>query len=63
MRKIDIYFMKDYLCTTEQSKTCKEAKRRFIEKLERDSHTIGGLGRLEAFILKHPKELKARFQK
>lgn len=63
MRKIDIYFMKDYLCTTEQSKTCKEARWKYLQTLENRSHSIGGLGRLEAFILKHPKELKARFQK
>jgi hypothetical protein len=30
MRKIDIYYNGQYVCSTTQSKTCKEAKERFI---------------------------------
>lgn len=38
-RKIDIYYDGKYMCSTMQSKTCKEAKERFIKKWEDDYNT------------------------
>lgn len=64
-RKIDLFWCGDYLCTTTQSKTLKEAKRRYLESLETKSHQLGGLGHLEQRILNTASMglLKASFQK
>ena len=62
-RKIDLFCMGDYVVTTEASKTCKEARLLYLRRLEERSHSLGGLGTLEAFILRNPKTLTARFQK
>lgn len=58
--KIDFYFNGDYYTTTEQSKTCKEALARLVKALEERSHKMGGLGVLDAYVLKHKGLLKAR---
>lgn len=59
-RKIDLFFEGDYLCSTNQSRTCKEAVKKFLDRIEnRKEH----LGNLETYIRKHPKGLKAFFDK
>lgn len=60
MRKIDLFFAGDYLCTTQQSKTCKEAVKKYLERIEYGKfyNTL-----VDQRILKHPKLLRARFQK
>lgn len=62
-KKIDIFWCDEYICSTNQSKTCKEAKRRYVESLETRSHQLGGLGLLETRILKTPEQIKAKFAK
>ncbi len=57
-RKIDFYFLGEYYASTEQSKTCRDAKKRVLERLnERGEHQLGAL---ENYIRKHPEHLKAR---
>jgi hypothetical protein len=34
-KKIDIYYNKKYMCSTNQSKTCKQAKERYLAVLKR----------------------------
>jgi hypothetical protein len=62
-KKIDLFFEGSYLCSTNQSKTCKEAVRRYLETLELRAHSFAGVGRLDALILRQPKQLKAYFAK
>lgn len=57
-KKIDLYFLNDYVCTTQQSKTCREARLKYLEQCKRLDHSL-----LNRVILKYPKQLKARFQK
>ena len=35
-KKIDLYLNNNYLCSTNQAKTCKEAKLKYIERYEND---------------------------
>ena len=61
MKKIDIFRDGQYICTTMQAKTCKEAITNFYEKpwyegLKQDG-TIGKI------IILAPKNITARFQK
>jgi hypothetical protein len=60
-KKIDLYFAGDYLCSTNQSKTCKAAKKRYLELAENRSHSLGGNTRVELRVLKNPQHLRARF--
>ena len=62
-KKIDLYFEGFYLCSTNQSKTCKEAVKKYLDSLQVRAHSFAGLGRLDALILKQPKQLKAYFAK
>lgn len=64
-RKIDLFWSGEYLCSTNQSKTLKEAKKRYLESLETKSHKLGGLGHLEQRILNTASMglLTARFAK
>lgn len=62
-KKIDIYFQGNYYRSTNQSKTCKEAVKRLLEILEANTHKLGGVSKLEAMILRNPKDLKAYFDK
>lgn len=59
-KKIDLYFAGDYVYSTNQSKTCKEAVQRCLERLEYNKHY---LGLLEHRILKVPSQLKAQYAK
>ena len=59
-KKIDLFFSGDYLCTTNQSKTCKEAKRRYLEGIM--LHPIYQTT-VTKRVAKHPELLKARFSK
>lgn len=60
-KKINLYFAGDYVCSTMQSKTCRDAKKRYLQTLENRSHSFAGLGLVESTILKYPKLLKAGF--
>ena len=62
-KKIDLFYLGDYVCSTNQSKTCKEAVRKYLESIETRNHSLGGTGLLDYMILKHPKELRASFDK
>lgn len=59
-KKIDLFFNGDYLCTTAQSKTCREAIAKYLDRVNRSDfyNTL-----VDSRIKKHPKLLKARFQK
>jgi hypothetical protein len=60
-KKIDLYFMGDYLCSTNQSKTCKEAVNKYLENLKERKNSFAGLTFIQRIILDNPKELKANF--
>lgn len=62
-RKIDLYYNGDYLCSTNQSKTCKEAVSKYLERIETNRHRLGGIGLLDSRIAKNPHLLKAYFDK
>ena len=62
-KKIDLFFNGDYLCSTNQSKTCKEAKTKYITNLEHRGYTTGRITFLEEYNLKHKTLIKARFSK
>jgi hypothetical protein len=59
-KKIDLYFAGDYLCSTNQSKTCREAKRRYIESITylKDYNSL-----TNTQAMKNPELVKARFSK
>lgn len=60
-RKIDIYFAGDYVCSTAQARTCRDARLKYVASIKLRSHSLGGIGLVENRILKHPELLKARF--
>ena len=60
-KKIDIYYAGDYVCSTNQSKTCKEAVKKFIERLQDNKHRLGGLSLTEKVMLNDTKNIKANF--
>lgn len=62
-KKIDLYFNGDYITSTNQSKTCKEAIQKYIEKCERLTYTLGGLSMISTRVLANKHLLKARFSK
>lgn len=62
-RKIDLYYAGDYLCSTNQSRTCKEAVKKYLERIETNKHSLGGIGLLDSRIDKAPQLLKAYFDK
>ena len=62
-KKIDLYFNGDYVCSTNQSRTCKEAIRRYLEIAENRKHSFCGITRIQEAILKRPEGLKAYFDK
>lgn len=62
-KKIDLYFNGDYLCSTNQSRTCREAVKKYIDSIEMRTHSLGGIGLLDSQIRKNPKGLKAYFDK
>ena len=62
-KKIDLYFQGDYVCSTNQSKTCKDAVKRYLEIAENSKHSFCGTTRLQDMILKRPQDLKAYFDK
>ena len=59
-KKIDLYYCGDYLASTNQSKTCKDAVSGYLARIEAAKHYNGLVDRQ---ILKNPKQLKARFSK
>jgi len=60
-KKIDFYYLGDYIYSTNQSRTCKEAKAKLIERLTMAGHSR--LGLLESQMLKNSHLIKARFAK
>jgi hypothetical protein len=62
-KKINIYFGGEYVCSTNQSKRCKDAVASYLDKIEYYSHAIGGIGLVNQQILKYPHLLKANFDK
>ncbi len=58
--KIDLYFNNDYLCSTNQSKTCKQAVFAYLARIETNNYYNTMVDKV---ILKSPKLLKARFSK
>ena len=60
-KKIDIYFYGDYVCSTMQSKTCKEALSKYMERLTNSKHSFCGLTLTQERIVKYPQGLKASF--
>lgn len=58
--KIDLFYARDYLCSTNQSKTCREAVEKYLERAQ---YYKPYAGLLDSQILKNPKLLKARFDK
>lgn len=63
MKKIDLFYNGEYYCSTNQSKTCKEARQNLLDTLENRAHSFAGIGLVEEQILKNPHLLKARFDK
>ena len=62
-RKIDIFYQGDYVCSTNQSKTCKDAVLKYIEAIQKHKHTLGGQSLVEKVISGNTKDLKAFFDK
>ena len=62
-KQIDLYFGGDYVCSTKQAKTCKDAVKKLIEAIENRKHSIAGLTLVEEQILKYPNSLTAGFYK
>lgn len=65
-KKIDLYFNGDYLCSTNQSKTCKEAVQKYLFGLSQEvirNHPKPLASIVDQRIFKNPKLLKARFDK
>ena len=58
--KIDLYFSGDYLSSTNRSKTCKEAVKRYLDSIESRAHALGGIGLVDSRIQKRPDLLKAK---
>lgn len=58
--KIDLFYAGDYLCTTQQSKTCREAVAAYLDRVNRGDYynTL-----VDSRIKKNPLLLKARKQK
>lgn len=59
-KKINLFYNGDYLCSTNQSKTCKDAVKRYLERITYYSYYNGLVDRQ---IIKNPHLLKGRFAK
>lgn len=59
-RKIDLYFNGDYLCSTNQSRTCRDAVKAYLERISRGNYYNTLVG---SRILNRPDPLKARFNR
>jgi predicted transcriptional regulator with HTH domain len=60
-KKIDLHFRGKYLCSTNSSKTCKEAKQKYLAYLNETSPNGIILSATSQEILANPSELKANF--
>lgn len=68
-KKIDLHFRGKYLCSTNASKTCKEAKQKYLARLLQIQNNVLNdtnangifLGRVSQEVLANPSELKANF--
>lgn len=59
-RKIDLYYLGNYLCSTNQSRTCKEAIQRYMDSPLMQPRFRG---LIQKQIAKNPKSLKAKYSK
>lgn len=59
-KKIDLYYAGDYLCSTTQSKTCRDAVKAYLDRIEMRNYYNGLVDRQ---ILKNKNQLEARFAK
>lgn len=65
-KKIDLYFDGKYNGSTKQSKTCREAKEKYLKRIKdsiKNDNLIGTLKARYLDILKNPEKLKAFFDK
>ena len=62
-RKIDIHFKGQYVCSTNSSKTCKEAKQKYLDRLNPSIEHGIKLSARSLDIKKNPELLKANFSK
>lgn len=64
MKKIDLFFDGKYINSTNMSKTCKQAKQKYLDYLKKDSSSAGiKLSERSKLILASPEKLKAFFDK
>lgn len=59
-KKIDLFFAGDYLCSTNQARTCKEAREKYVSSL---INRMPNVSNTEFYIVRNPKQIKARFSK
>lgn len=59
-KKIDLFYNGVYLCSTNQSRTCREAIASYLDRVSLREHYLGLVDRV---VLKNPKGLTARFDK
>jgi hypothetical protein len=59
-KKIDLYFLGQYVCSTNQSKTCRAAVAAYLKRLKGSTDRLGVT---DTLILQRPHELKAFFDK
>ena len=60
-RKINFFYNGNYLFSTKQSKTCREAKKKYLYLIKLKEAKFEKIGILNIAILRDPKKLKARF--
>lgn len=58
-KKIDLFFDGTYICSTTSSKTCKEAKERYLKSCETRTYKTA----LHVLIKDNAERLTARFDK
>jgi hypothetical protein len=65
-KKIDLYFNGQYISSTNQSKTCKEAKEKYLKRIKdsiENENLIGTLKERYLTFLATPEKVKAFFDK
>lgn len=66
-KKIDLFFNNSYVCSTNQSKTCKEAKEKYLKNMQRVLENNAGYSLTQEArarnVLANPQLLKAFFDR
>ena len=62
-KKIDLFFNGDYVCSTMQSKTCRDARLAYLDNATIAKSKLGGISLVQKVILNRPELLKARYAK